>query len=212
MWLLPFSCCVWRDNGSKIFNGAKNKPIYPRNFFFSPLPNQKWWEVKALVASKRSAMVFCWFLQKKLIHFGPPFFLRGKFLPQSCKTHAYKKKNFFRIAKSNQLKIEKNDTCRRYWALIIYFSKQFESLNLMSKVWLDDNQVTFFHLLWKYIRISPYVKCRHSSVTKVSQDYCETMRPRLVSRYCNTKGRLIIMIFLTLKWDWSQYLDTDTWH
>ena len=31
---------------------------------------------------------------------------------------------------------------------------------------------------------------RHSSVAKVSQDYCETMRPRLVSRDCNTNARL----------------------
>ena len=40
---------------------------------------------------------------------------------------------------------------------------------------------------------------RLSSVTKVSQDYCETMRPRLVFRYCNTKARFKIMIYLTLK-------------
>ena len=45
---------------------------------------------------------------------------------------------------------------------------------------------------------------RLSSVTKVSQDYCKTMRPRLVSRYCDTKARLKIMIY------WSQYLHTDT--
>ena len=34
------------------------------------------------------------------------------------------------------------------------------------------------------------MKFRHNSVTKVSQDYCKTTRPRLVSRYHNTNVRL----------------------
>ena len=45
-----------------------------------------------------------------------------------------------------------------FWAFKFRIGEYFEELHIISKVRLDDNQVTFFLLLWKYISISPYVK------------------------------------------------------
>ena len=45
-----------------------------------------------------------------------------------------------------------------FWAFKFRIGEYFEELHIISKVRLDDNQVTFFLLLWKYISISPYVE------------------------------------------------------
>ena len=47
-----------------------------------------------------------------------------------------------------------------------------------------------YNILKNEFRKDTQNTARHSSVAKVSQDYCETMRPRLVSRDCNTNANL----------------------
>ena len=47
------------------------------------------------------------------------------------------------------------------------------------------------------------MKFRHSSVTKVSQDYCKTTRPRLVSRYhknMTLKRELVLVSYFKNHW------------
>ena len=85
----------------------------------------------------------------------------------------------------------REDKCRSAWRQCMH-------------MWLTFLRSHHCNVKWFFLENG--IAGRLSSVTKVSQDYCKTMRPRLVSRYCDTKARLKIMIY------WSQYLHTDTWH
>ena len=42
-----------------------------------------------------------------------------------------------------------------FWAFKFRIGQYFEELHIISLVRLDDDQVTFLLLLWKYISISP---------------------------------------------------------
>ena len=111
----------WIEN-----NGAEETTIDSRKKISLLLPNFKWGKVEAVVASKRSPKMFTYFESKNLVHLDPPFFIWCKSLPKNCKRHAYKKKNFFRIEKSDQRKDWKNGTCRRFWGFIFRIGKYFE--------------------------------------------------------------------------------------
>ena len=128
--------------------------------------------MEALVASKRFPMKFTTFQPKNLIHLDPTFFIRGMLVPETCRSHIYKNEKTSEsghftplLAALSELQnltntnIEKKCTCRRFWAFILRIGEYFEELHIIiiSKVRLDDNQVTFFLLLWKYISITPYV-------------------------------------------------------
>ena len=64
-------------------------------------------------------------------------------------------------------KMEKNYTCRRFWTFILWIGEQFEQLYNIRKVKLDNIQVTFFLLLWKYISINPYVLWQNRKICQV---------------------------------------------
>ena len=55
-------------------------------------------------------MKFTYIQPKNLIHLDPPFFTRRKFLPENYMSHAYEMNKIVKMAKSDQLKIEKKDT------------------------------------------------------------------------------------------------------
>ena len=74
------------------------------------MANLCWSELKALVASKRFPIEFISSVANKLVPFRPPPHSRGKFLPENCKWHTYKKKKTSEFQNLSHWKIEKNGT------------------------------------------------------------------------------------------------------